>query len=189
MFQLWSSARYTFPLPDGHRFPIAKYELLREQVLIEGIVPPEALHEPARASRDESPPRAHRGLRRSLLRRRTDARASYEGSDSLGLPHSSNDRYGPSGGTCEAAVAALEHGVAMNLAGGTHHAFPDHGEGFCVFNDVAVAVRLLQRAGRIRACGDHRSRRASGQRDERNLRRRRERIHLQHARRTELSVS
>ena len=54
------------------------------------------------------------------------------------------------GGTCDAAVAALAHGVAMNLAGGTHHAFPGHGEGFCVFNDVAVAVRLLQRSGHIR---------------------------------------
>jgi acetoin utilization deacetylase AcuC-like enzyme len=54
------------------------------------------------------------------------------------------------GGTCESAVDALAHGVAMNLAGGTHHAFPGHGEGFCVFNDVAVAVRLLQQSGRIR---------------------------------------
>src|SRR4029453_17161320 len=54
------------------------------------------------------------------------------------------------GGTCEAATAALDRGVTMNLAGGTHHAFPDHGEGFCVFNDVAVAIRTLQRHGRIR---------------------------------------
>jgi len=54
------------------------------------------------------------------------------------------------GGTCEAAAAALEYGVAMNLAGGTHHAFPDHGEGFCVFNDVAIAIRSLQRRGRVR---------------------------------------
>jgi acetoin utilization deacetylase AcuC-like enzyme len=54
------------------------------------------------------------------------------------------------GGTCEAASAALDDGIAMNLAGGTHHAFADHGEGFCVFNDVAVAVRTLQRAGRVR---------------------------------------
>src|SRR5205085_6741595 len=54
------------------------------------------------------------------------------------------------GGTCEAAAAALDDGVSMNLAGGTHHAFPDHGEGFCVFNDVAIAIRLLQRAGRVR---------------------------------------
>ncbi|HVX40994.1 MAG TPA: histone deacetylase, partial [Gemmatimonadaceae bacterium] len=45
--------------------------------------------------------------------------------------------------------ALLEHGIAMNLAGGTHHAFPSHGEGFCVFNDVAIAIRALQRDGRI----------------------------------------
>jgi acetoin utilization deacetylase AcuC-like enzyme len=56
-------------------------------------------------------------------------------------------------GTCEAAEAALVHGVAMNLAGGTHHAFPHRGEGFCTFNDVAVAVRRLQRSGHVRrAC-------------------------------------
>ncbi|HET7459539.1 MAG TPA: histone deacetylase, partial [Gemmatimonadaceae bacterium] len=54
------------------------------------------------------------------------------------------------GGTCEAAAAALERGVTINLAGGTHHAFPDHGEGFCVFNDVAVAIRRLQRDGLVR---------------------------------------
>ncbi|PYP67858.1 MAG: histone deacetylase [Gemmatimonadetes bacterium] len=54
------------------------------------------------------------------------------------------------GGTIAAARHALAHGTAMNLAGGTHHAFPDHGEGFCVFNDVAVAIRILQRAGRVR---------------------------------------
>ena len=54
------------------------------------------------------------------------------------------------GGTIAAARHALTHGVAMNLAGGTHHAFPDHGEGFCVYNDVAVAIRVLQRDGLIR---------------------------------------
>uniref|UniRef100_UPI0037BF793F histone deacetylase n=1 Tax=Gemmatimonas sp. TaxID=1962908 RepID=UPI0037BF793F len=53
-------------------------------------------------------------------------------------------------GTCEAADSALTYGVAMNLAGGTHHAFPDRGEGFCTFNDVAVAIRRLQRDGRVR---------------------------------------
>ena len=54
------------------------------------------------------------------------------------------------GGTVAATRAALERGVAMNLAGGTHHAFPDHGEGFCVFNDVAVAIRALQADGSVR---------------------------------------
>jgi acetoin utilization deacetylase AcuC-like enzyme len=54
------------------------------------------------------------------------------------------------GGTIAASRAALEHGIAINLSGGTHHAFADHGEGFCVFNDVAVAIRTLQRDGRVR---------------------------------------
>jgi acetoin utilization deacetylase AcuC-like enzyme len=53
------------------------------------------------------------------------------------------------GGTCEAAERALGEGIAINLAGGTHHAFPDHGEGFCVFNDVATAIRRLQRQGLV----------------------------------------
>jgi len=57
--------------------------------------------------------------------------------------------YRAAGGTSEAARHAIEHGIAMILAGGTHHAFPDHGEGFCVFNDVAVAIRALQRDHRI----------------------------------------
>jgi acetoin utilization deacetylase AcuC-like enzyme len=54
------------------------------------------------------------------------------------------------GGTIAAARHALAHGIAMNLAGGTHHAFPDHGEGFCVFNDVAIAIRVLQSEGTMR---------------------------------------
>ena len=53
------------------------------------------------------------------------------------------------GATIAAARSALEDGVAASLSGGTHHAFPDHGEGFCVFNDVAVAIRILQREGRV----------------------------------------
>lgn len=54
------------------------------------------------------------------------------------------------GGTCQAAELALETRVAVHLGGGLHHAFPDHGEGFCLFNDVAVAIRRLQRGGRLR---------------------------------------
>jgi acetoin utilization deacetylase AcuC-like enzyme len=64
-------------------------------------------------------------------------------------PHLVERSYRSVGGTIAAARAALEDGVAMNLAGGTHHAFPDHGEGFCVFNDVAVAIRVLQSEGRV----------------------------------------
>lgn len=149
MLHLWTSARYTFPLPAAHRFPIAKYNLLREQVINAGIVGPEDVHEPARATRD-AVLLVHTidYVDRFLLGHLTEAELRR-----LGFPWSSalvERSLRAVGGTCEAAAAALDHGVAMNLAGGTHHAFPDHGEGFCVFNDVAIAVRSLQRAGRVR---------------------------------------
>jgi acetoin utilization deacetylase AcuC-like enzyme len=149
VLRLWTSARYTFPLPEGHRFPIAKYERLREQVLINGIVAPSALREPERATRDAL-----------LLVHTTDyvdrfleGRLSPDELRRLGFPWSTalvERSLRAVGGTCEAAAAALDDGIAMNLAGGTHHAFSDHGEGFCVFNDVAIAIRLLRRAGRLR---------------------------------------
>jgi acetoin utilization deacetylase AcuC-like enzyme len=145
---VWSSAKYTFPLPDGHRFPIAKYALLRECVLAEGIVDPDRMHDPRRVTRDELllvhtedyVDRFDRGeLTRDEERR-------------LGFPWSAalvERSYRAAGGTLEAATHACAHGIAMNLAGGTHHAFPNHGEGFCVFNDVGIAIRALQRAGSI----------------------------------------
>ncbi|MDB4907666.1 MAG: Histone deacetylase domain protein [Gemmatimonadetes bacterium] len=145
---LWSSARYAFPLPDGHRFPVAKYQLLRQAVLSEGIVRPEEMHEPARASRDD------------LLRVHSDAyvdgftrgQLTAEEMRRIGFPWSEalvERSYRAVGGTMEAAAWALDQGIAMNLAGGTHHAFPDHGEGFCVFNDVAIAIRALRAQGRV----------------------------------------
>jgi acetoin utilization deacetylase AcuC-like enzyme len=146
---VWSSARYTFPLPPGHRFPIDKYELLRRRVVADGLVPPDRVHDPGRAAAD--------ALRRvhtdDYVSRLTDGRLSPEELRRIGLPWSDalvERSYRAVGGTCEAARAALEAGVAMNLAGGTHHAFADRGEGFCVFNDVAVAIRMLQDEGRIR---------------------------------------
>ena len=149
MFRVWTSARYTFPLPPGHRFPITKYELLREQVLTSGIVAPEALREPARATRDALLLVHTAGYVDRFL----DGSLTAAELRRLGFPWSPalvERSLRAVGGTCEAACAALDDGIAMNLAGGTHHAFADHGEGFCVFNDVAVAVRTLQRAGRVR---------------------------------------
>jgi acetoin utilization deacetylase AcuC-like enzyme len=146
---LWSSARYTFPLPDGHRFPVAKYERLRRRVLEEGLVSAERLHEPARAS-DEALRLVHTA---DYLTRFREGRLDAAELRRLGFPWSPalvERSYRAVGGTCEAARSALDEGVSMNLAGGTHHAFPDHGEGFCVFNDVAVAIRLLQHEGRVR---------------------------------------
>ena len=144
----WTSARYTIALPAGHRFPIAKYALLRDAVVASGLVPAHALHEPARALVEDV----------RLIHTERYVRAVLDGTLSeseqrrIGLPWSESlveRSFRAVGGTCEAAAAALDRGITMNLAGGTHHAFPDHGEGFCVFNDVAVAIRSLQRAGRI----------------------------------------
>jgi acetoin utilization deacetylase AcuC-like enzyme len=126
-----------------------KYALLRERVLAEGLAPPERLHEPPRVAPDD------------LLLVHTPEYVAQVTTGTLppgeqrriGLPWSEafvERAYRVVQGTCEAAEAALVHGVAMNLAGGTHHAFPHRGEGFCTFNDVAVAVRRLQRAGHVR---------------------------------------
>jgi len=145
----WTSARYAITLPPGHRFPIAKYALLRDAVLRSGLVDPENVHEPERVSVD--------ALR--LVHTDRYVRAVLDGTLTeaeqrrIGLPWSESlveRSFRAVGGTVEAASAALELGLTMNLAGGTHHAFPDHGEGFCVFNDVAVAIRALQKGRRIR---------------------------------------
>jgi len=145
----WSNAKYSFPLPEGHRFPIAKYAMLRDRVLAEGIVAPDTMHDPARAARDDLL-LVHTA---DYVDRFTERRLTPEEERRLGFPWSValvERSYRAAGGTSDAARFALEHGMAMNLAGGTHHAFPDHGEGFCVFNDVAVAIRSLQRDKRIR---------------------------------------
>ena len=145
----WSSAAYTFPLPAGHRFPIEKYALLRDAVIAEGLVAAWNVHEPARATTEELA-RVHT---RDYIDRLTSGSLTDAELRLLGFPWSPalvERSYRAVGGTLGAARRALEDGVAMNLAGGTHHAFPDRGEGFCVFNDVAIAVRALRAEGLIR---------------------------------------
>lgn len=141
----WSSSRYTFPLPDGHRFPIAKYAMLREQVAAMGI----EVREPG-AVTDEQLLLVH--TEDYVTRFNTGTLTPAE-ERRLGFPWSpalvERSRRAV-GGTIAASHYAAANGVAMNLAGGTHHAFADHGEGFCVYNDIAVAIRVLQRSGVIR---------------------------------------
>ena len=130
---------------------MAKYSGLRERILAEGIVGPQDLHEAPAASWDDvrlvhDPAYVDAVANGTLLR---------EAQRRIGFPWSPQmvERSRRSvGATIAASRAALEDGVAANLAGGTHHGFADRGEGFCVFNDVAVAARVLQRdrqAGRI----------------------------------------
>jgi acetoin utilization deacetylase AcuC-like enzyme len=144
----WTSARFSVPLPEGHRFPMAKYALIAEGVVARGIVPRERLMEPPRASR-EALTRVHvAGYVDAVL----DNGLTEAEQRRLGFPwrpELAERSLRTVQGTIEAARDALACGIGLNLAGGTHHAFPGHGEGFCVFNDVAIAIRTLQAEGRI----------------------------------------
>lgn len=149
MLHAWSSAHYQIPLPAGHRFPIAKYALLRERVLADGIVRAGHVHDPERAT----PADLHLVHDADYVSAVLNGTLAPPALRRIGFPWSAHlveRSLRAVGGTIGATRAALEHGVAMNLAGGTHHAFRGHGEGFCVFNDVAIAVRVLQRDRRVR---------------------------------------
>jgi acetoin utilization deacetylase AcuC-like enzyme len=137
---------FVLPLPEGHRFPMDKYRRLRERVSARGD---DDLRVPDAAT-DTELVRVHDP---AYVKRVAAGSLSYEEIRRIGFPWSPGlvERSRRSvGGTIGAARAALEDGVAANLAGGTHHAFADRGEGFCVFNDVAVAARAVQAEGRAR---------------------------------------
>lgn len=142
------SDTFVLPLPDGHRFPMSKYRRLRERLLEEAVLTPADLLVPDPASRDD--------LRLAHSAAYVDAVATgtlaADIQRRIGFPWSPEmvERSRRSVGATIAAahvVAGRGHHVAANLAGGTHHAFHDRGEGYCVFNDVAVAARVLQREG------------------------------------------
>ena len=137
---------FELPLPPGHRFPMAKYRMLRERV--EGLAA-EGLAELRlpRAADDAMLRRVHDD---DYLQRVTTGTLSASDVRQLGFPWSQGlvERSRRSvGATVDAAMAALDDGVGVNLAGGTHHAFADRGRGFCVFNDAVVAARALQAEG------------------------------------------
>lgn len=139
---------FVLPLPDGHRFPMAKYSLLRERVAASKLGSAHELVVPEAAT-GEQLLRVHTGdyLGRVML-----GGLSQSEIRRIGFPWSPEmvERSRRSvGGTIAACRSALEDGAAVNLAGGTHHAFADRGEGFCVFNDAAVAARTMQAEGRI----------------------------------------
>src|SRR4051812_21478384 len=143
--QAWSHDRWRIPLPDGHKFPIDKYERLRQRVEAEGVV----IH--------ESEPVPWGWLEevhdRDLLARIRDGEMTLREQRGLGLPWSEVlvERGRRSvGGTLGAAEHAFAHGIGMNLGGGTHHAGRDFARGYCLFNDVAVTVARLRSEGRAR---------------------------------------
>ncbi|HYO91596.1 MAG TPA: histone deacetylase [Pyrinomonadaceae bacterium] len=140
--------RYYADIGEGHVFPIRKFEMVRDLLLAEGTLLPTEVVEPEPAAIEDvllvhTPDYVTR-LRNGSLTAREIRR--------LGLPWSKalvRRSFLATGGTLLAARNSLEEGVAANLAGGTHHAFPERGEGFCVLNDVAITIRVLQRDRKI----------------------------------------
>jgi acetoin utilization deacetylase AcuC-like enzyme len=143
------SDTFVLPLPPEHRFPMAKYRLLRDRVLQEGIVAPENLIA-AEPATEEQLLLAHDA---DYIDKVMNGRLSAKEQRRLGFlwsPELARRSVRTVGATIGACRAALNEGIAVNLAGGTHHAYRDHGEGYCVFNDSAVAARTMQSEGRVR---------------------------------------
>ena len=143
---IYTSNAFVLPLPSGHRFPMAKYARLAERVTrLAGAL----MHVPDAAT-DAELLRAHdAGYVDAVSRGTLDDRALRR----IGFPWSPamvERSRRSAGATLAACRSALDHGVGINLAGGTHHAHRAHGEGFCVFNDAAVAARAMQAEGLAR---------------------------------------
>lgn len=145
---VFHSDRFELPLPPGHRFPVAKYAMLRERLVHEGIIDASQLVvAPAVSSVDLE--RVHTEDWRARV---VGGRLSDREIRRIGLPWSRElvtRSLRSVGATVAATRAAMDNGHALYLGGGTHHAFADAGAGFCVFNDVPVALRALQAEGRV----------------------------------------
>jgi acetoin utilization deacetylase AcuC-like enzyme len=146
--KVFYSDHFVLPLPEGHRFPMKKYSMLRERVDRSGICKNGELRAP-HAVTDEEILRAHNPgyLEKVVAGTLTDQEMRR-----IGFPWSRRmveRSRRASGGTLDAARIALSEGIATNLAGGTHHAFADRGEGFCVLNDSAIAARTLLAEGLV----------------------------------------
>jgi acetoin utilization deacetylase AcuC-like enzyme len=147
--KLFYADQFILPLPPGHRFPMQKYRMLRERLAASGefaeadfVVPPAATF--AELTRAHAP---------DYVLAMEAGHVDEKAQKLIGFPWSPEmveRSKRSSGATIAACRAALEEGAAANLAGGTHHAFYDRGEGFCVFNDAAIAARAMQAEGHVK---------------------------------------
>lgn len=145
-YKVFYSPYYYADIGEGHVFPIRKFEIARNILLAEGTLAPESIVEPQPADRVDLL-LVHTA---DYIDRLTSGELTQKEIRKLGLPWSESlvrRSFHATSGTINASRQALIDGVSSNLAGGTHHAYPDRGEGFCVLNDVAVAIRVLQREG------------------------------------------
>ncbi|MFY8003602.1 MAG: histone deacetylase [Chitinophagaceae bacterium] len=133
---------YAHPLPEGHRFPMLKYELIPEQLLYEGSFQPHQFFEPAVCD-DAIVLTTHT---EDYVNKLKTLSLSPSEQRKIGFPQSAKlmeREWMITQGTIDCALNALKHQCALNIAGGTHHAFADRGEGFCLLNDMAVASNYL----------------------------------------------
>lgn len=143
-YRIFYSPYYYADIGEGHVFPIRKFEIAKDILLAEGTLSPDEIVGP------EAVDRADLLLvhTEDYVTRLIEGRLTAKEIRKLGLPWSEalvRRSFHAISGTINASRKSLINGIASNLAGGTHHAYPDRGEGFCVLNDVAVAIRVLQR--------------------------------------------
>lgn len=146
MLKIAYSDIFRYSVPEKHRFPMQKYTMIPERLLAEGTISTDNFFAPARLSEDEILT-THTAdywyqLKTQTLPRKEARAIGFEMTPEL----VKRGRY-IAHATYECALYAQQYGAAMNVAGGTHHAFADHGEGFCVFNDVCIASNLLLNRG------------------------------------------
>jgi len=133
---------YAHPLPEGHRFPMLKYELIPAQLLHEGVIAKENLFEPFACNEDTVLLTHQKAYLEKLLHQTLSASEQRK----IGFPQSpalTQRELIIAQGTIDCCRYARQYGVALNVAGGTHHAFADRGEGFCLLNDMAIAANYL----------------------------------------------
>ncbi|OAB61060.1 histone deacetylase, partial [Leptolyngbya valderiana BDU 20041] len=137
---------YVAPLPPKHRFPMAKFGGLFDRILADGIATPDQIHVPRLATFEEIEWVHQRDYTRAYCDGTLDPKVQRR----IGLPWTPElvrRTRAAVGGTLLTAQLALKCGLACNTVGGTHHAFPDRGSGFCIFNDLAIAARFVQKQG------------------------------------------
>lgn len=148
MLKIAWAKEYDHPLKDGHRFPMAKYSLLPQQLLYEGTITEQNLFNPIPITEEEV---LHTHTKEYWLKLKYGTLSKKE-ERRIGFPYNKSlvDReLLICGGTIQNAIFALEFGCSINVAGGTHHAYADKGEGFCLLNDIAIAGNYILRNGLI----------------------------------------
>lgn len=133
---------YAHPLPENHRFPMLKYELIPEQLLHEGSITKNQLFSPGICP-EEVVLWTHD---KEYLNKLTQQKLSAAEQRKIGFPQSpalTQREFMITQGTIDSSLNALQNGIALNVAGGTHHSFTDRGEGFCLLNDMAIAANYL----------------------------------------------